>query len=82
MHVLCARSASTSSVLRENVATACLSQWYGNVVYAERGLICVSAGHVCVYARCSGRYSTLSTTTTILTRAEVDMILVADLLSY
>ena len=38
MHVLCARSASKSSVLRESLVTACLSLPYAPIVWLREGL--------------------------------------------
>ena len=54
MHVLCAGSASERCMLSESAASACLSQ-HTVMPYAERGWICVSGSHVCVYACCSAR---------------------------
>ena len=53
MHGLHARSAIEARALSESVSLVDLSQ-RTVMPYAERGWICVSGSHVCVYARCSG----------------------------
>ena len=54
MHVVCARTARESLVMSESGSIADLSQ-HTVMPYAERGWICVSGSHVCVYACCSAR---------------------------
>ena len=50
LHVLCARTARESRAMSESGSIADLSQ-HTVMLYAERGWICVSGSHVCVYAR-------------------------------
>ena len=54
LHVVCARTAREGHALSESGSIADLSE-HTVMPYAERGWICVSGSHVCVYARCSAR---------------------------
>ena len=52
--MVCARTAREGLVMSESGSIADLSQ-HTVMPYAERGWICVSGSHVCVYACCSAR---------------------------